>query len=217
MSDTKDRILDAAEKLIAEKGFAATSLRNITSEAGVNLAAVNYHFGSKEALIASVFDRRINPLNERRLAALDALLERAEGSPLILEEILRSLIGPALGMRHDLGEAGDRFMRIVGQAHTDPDRSVRSAFMAQFKKIRERFIPACREALPDLPPEELEIRFYFVVGAMAHTLAWSKMASGLPEFKVFDMGVNELLDRLVGFAAAGMRAPVPVHNRGEAS
>ena len=86
--DTKDRILDTAERLFADKGYPATSLRDITNEAGVNLAAVNYHFGSKEALLSAVLDRRIGPVNEKRLELLDAAEAQAGNQPLALETVL---------------------------------------------------------------------------------------------------------------------------------
>ena len=77
--DTKERILDVAERLFADRGFPATPLRDITSEAGVNVASVNYHFGSKEALLAAVLERRLHPVNARRLELLDAI-ESAAGN-----------------------------------------------------------------------------------------------------------------------------------------
>src|SRR5215831_9198540 len=96
MADTKDLILDAAEKLFAEKGFDATSLREITAAANVNLAAVNYHFQSKEALIAAVFARRMRPITAARLEALGRLENEANGQPVPVEKVLEAFIAPVL-------------------------------------------------------------------------------------------------------------------------
>src|SRR5579871_5345079 len=93
---TKDRILDTAERLFARDGFEATSLRAITAEAGVNLAAVNYHFQSKEALVRAVIGRRMGPVNEKRLAMLDACETAAGDGPLPLEGVLEAFVRPVL-------------------------------------------------------------------------------------------------------------------------
>src|SRR6266852_4816583 len=90
-SDTKTRILDAAEKLIGEKGFEATSLRDITAEAQVNLAAVNYHFQSKDSLIDAVIQRRIEPVNRRRIEMLDTA-----GPDPSVEQIIEAFLGPII-------------------------------------------------------------------------------------------------------------------------
>src|SRR5579859_4078456 len=95
---TKDRILDAAERLFAHKGIEATSLRTITAEAGVNLAAVNYHFQSKEALMHAVIARRLDPINQRRLAMLDAYEAEAAGAPVPLNQLLEAMLRPIFEM-----------------------------------------------------------------------------------------------------------------------
>jgi len=94
ISDTKERILDAAERLFADHGFPATSMRDITQEAGVNLAAVNYHFGSKEALMIAVLDRSTAPVNRARLEQLDALEAAAGDAPVETEQIVRAFLTP---------------------------------------------------------------------------------------------------------------------------
>src|SRR5271166_1991773 len=93
---TKDRILDAAERLFARDGIEATSLRTITAEAGANLAAVNYHFQSKDALVKSVVARRVCPVNERRLALLDACEAAAGDGPLPVEQVLDAFLRPVM-------------------------------------------------------------------------------------------------------------------------
>src|SRR5437588_10537254 len=97
---TKDRILDAAEGLLARHGFEATSLRAITAAAGVNLAAVNYHFQSKDALIRAVIARRIGPINEKRLEMLDAIEAAAGDGPLPIAPVIEAFVGPVIEVRN---------------------------------------------------------------------------------------------------------------------
>jgi AcrR family transcriptional regulator len=212
---TKDRILDVSEHLFADKGYSATSMRNITAEAGANLAAVNYHFGSKEALLVAVLERRLTPLNRERLEGLDAEEARAGDGPPDLEKILRAFFGPALRMRRDLGEKADAIMRLAGRAHSNPDERVRTLFMDLFQEIRQRFISAFQRALPESPPEEVFWRFFFVIGAMAHTLVWGPMIEMIYYGRKDATDIEAVLERLVTFAAAGMRAPMPVLEPGD--
>src|SRR5437762_13635541 len=90
--DTKTRILDAGEHLFMEHGFEATSLRQLTSAAGVNLAAVNYHFGSKEELFQAVLTRRLDPMNQERIQLLDRLEREAAGKAMSCEKILFAML-----------------------------------------------------------------------------------------------------------------------------
>jgi AcrR family transcriptional regulator len=99
--DTREQILDTAERLFADQGIGAVSLRSITAEAGVNLAAIHYYFGSKEALVVAVFDRRVVKLNEERLALLDEVERAAGDGPLPIEDLLRALYGPAIRFSQD--------------------------------------------------------------------------------------------------------------------
>jgi AcrR family transcriptional regulator len=91
--DTRERILDAAEREFAENGLQATSLRTITAAAEANLASVNYHFGSKDGLVKAVFARRLEPLNEARLALLADCESSAGGEPPRLERVVEALAG----------------------------------------------------------------------------------------------------------------------------
>src|SRR2546421_12961401 len=105
-ADTKTRILDAAEVLFMEHGFEATSLRQITAAAGVNLAAVNYHFGSKEELFQAVLTRRLDPMNAERMALLDEYERDQAGEELSCEKILAAMFIPALRLSRDTKRGG---------------------------------------------------------------------------------------------------------------
>src|SRR5215467_2180302 len=119
MADTKERILDTAEKLFAEHGYGATSLRSIIAGAKVNLAAVHYHFRTKDALLDAVLKRRLEPVNRERLALLDAYEQGAGDGPLRLESVLTALIAPPLGLARNPAFAG--FMKLMGRVVVDGD------------------------------------------------------------------------------------------------
>jgi len=204
-SDTKKRILDAAELLFADHGFAATSMRSITAEAGVNLAAANYHFGSKEALFEAVLSRRMGPLNDERLGLLDAI-ENGDGE-LDLERIVTAFIGPALRVKHNDARGGAVFVRLIGHAISEPNPAIRKLFTKQFGEIFTRFSAALRQALPALPEEDIVWRFLFMVGAMAHTMAMSSDFNRLTSGRCGPTDAETLIRRLVPFVTAGLRGP----------
>jgi AcrR family transcriptional regulator len=194
---TKERILDAAEALFGSGGFAGTSLRELTRAAGVNLAAVHYHFGSKEALLAAVLDRRVAPVNLERLRRLGALEEKPE--PPDVEAILETLLQPALAM-----EGRPELRPILGRLHSEPVELIGPILDQQFGEIERRFTGALARALPELPAEELRARFQLVVGAMIHVLSGTAQAApGGAGGLEGEGGVRHM----VAFLAAGMRAP----------
>jgi AcrR family transcriptional regulator len=203
--NTKDRILDTAEHLFARDGFDATSLRAITAEAGVNLAAVNYHFRSKEALVQAVIGRRMGPVTARRLALLDAYEAEAGDAALPLEKIIDAFLRPVLEI---VGSQAHEFAPLVGRIYTEPgDFSVR-VFKDQFQALALRFIPAFQRALPHLPLPELYWRLHFSIGALAHTMGAATM------LRVFSRGLCDPSDadgtlaRIKTFVLAGLAAPV---------
>src|SRR5258708_4104116 len=114
---TKDRILNTAERLFARDGFEATSLRAITAEADVNLAAVNYHFQSKEALVEAVIGRRMGPVTARRLAMLDAYEASAGDAPLSIEKVMDAFFRPVVEM---VGGNAHEFVPLIGRLYTEP-------------------------------------------------------------------------------------------------
>lgn len=205
---TKDQIMDVAERLFGEKGFDGTSMRELTKAAEVNLAAVNYHFRSKEGLLDAIFARRLQPMNRQRLELLDGVLAEAGEETPDLERVLEALMGPPLWLHNDTDGGGAAFFKLVGRVHSEPRAEVRVMFRKYFDEIEKRFVAALERCLPDLPPVELMWRGIFSIGAMAHTLCECReLAPRYPELNPED--VDSLVRRLVTFAAAGFRAPVP--------
>ncbi len=166
MISTKDRILDSAERLFARDGFEATSLRAITAEANVNLAAVNYHFQSKDALLHAVIGRRMGPVNEKRMAMLDACEAAAGDGPLPVEAVLDAFVLPVLEISRTHAK---EFGPLMGRLYTEPGEFIQRVYKEHLEHVANRFVNAFRRALPDLEPDELLWRLHFVIGAMTHT------------------------------------------------
>lgn len=205
MSETKDRILDAAERLIAERG-SEVSLRGITAEAGVNLAAVNYHFQSKDALWSALIERRFDPLNERRLAMLDALETEIPTGPLPLDRVLEAFYGPMMDF---CTSAPEHFRPLLGRLFTLPDEHLRRVFARHIQPVALRFNIAFVRALPELDPMEVRLRMVFAIGSLINVMNWWRLVS--PAFVTIDTGA--LKAHIIAFAAGGFRAPAAaVHN-----
>jgi AcrR family transcriptional regulator len=207
--DTKSRILDAAEMLFIECGYEAMSLRQITSRAEVNLAAVNYHFGSKEALIHAMLSRRLDRLNLERVKLLDRF-DTLLGSNLTCEHVLGAMFIPALRLSRDSGTGGRAFLRLLGRAYTDPSSFIRDFLNGHYATVAERFFAAFQRALPHLPRDELGWRLHFAIGALSSVLAGTDIDSLIAEFSQ-DKPMNDLqlIARLASLMVAALKAPLP--------
>lgn len=203
---TRTRILDAAETLFAERGFESVSLRHITAEADVNLASVNYHFGSKEALIDEVIARRVQPINQRRLALLDE--RRAESDePLTPEVLVECFIIPVLDTAGDSAHSGRPFSRLMSRCMAEGTDRFPDVLIKQFTEVIARFVSEMSRTLPGVPPEIHQMRILFMAGAMSHALFnFDKLgpAAG-PGTKTPDM--STLKSEMIAFIASGLSAP----------
>jgi AcrR family transcriptional regulator len=207
---TKGRILDAAEALFMEHGFEATSLRAITAAGDVNLAAVNYHFGTKEELFQAVLTRRLDPMNQDRVALLARLESDAAPDPLSCEKILMALFVPALTLARDPERGGKNFLRLLGRAYADPAPFIRQFLSEQYAAMIARFKDAFGRALPNLPRKELSWRLHFIMGALSYTLAGTDALKLIAELNPLESDNDEiLLRRLAPFLLAGLLAPLP--------
>ena len=207
---TKERILDAAEGLFVVHGFEATSLRTITAAAGVNLAAVNYHFGTKEELFQAVLTRRLDPMNQERVEILTRLEGKAAPEALSCDRILMALFVPALRLARDPERGGKNFLRLLGRAYADPAPFIRQFLSEQYAVMIARFKAAFGRALPDLPKKELSWRLHFIMGALSYTLAGTDAHKIISELSPRETDNDEiLLRRLAPFLLAGLNAPLP--------
>ncbi|MGH8745871.1 MAG: TetR/AcrR family transcriptional regulator [Burkholderiales bacterium] len=210
--ETRTRILGVAEELFMQHGFEATSMRLLTSTARVNLAAVNYHFGSKDALIEALFRRRLDSMNAERIAALDALELQSGARPLAPEQIIRAFIGASLRMIEDVKDGGRNFIRLLGRTYTEPAKQIRALIGQLHAPAMERFKSAFARALPAVPRDELVWRMHFMFGTLSYTLAATDTVQLIAGCKPEDRYDAKLLEaRLVAFLTGGLLAPLPQH------
>ena len=205
--ETRTRILDVAEELFMQHGFEGTSMRVLTAKAGVNLAAVNYHFGSKDALVEAVFRRRLDPMNAARIAELDQLeAEQRVPSP---EAIIRAFITPGLKLMEDGKNGGRNFTRLLGRTYSEPNKTVRQLIGQMYAPAMQRYKAALERALPQMPREELVWRMHFMFGTVAYTLAATDTVQLIAGCKPEDRYDARLLEeRLTAFLTAGLDAPL---------
>lgn len=203
--DTADRILHAATVLFAERGFTETSLRTITGMASVNLAAVNYHFGSKKGLINAVFLRFLTPFVERLNTELDRLEASLPGAAVpSAEDLLRSLFASLLYAVDKVDGEPQRFMRLLGLAYSQSQGHLRHSLMAVYGESYKRYLKLLRQALPNLDPIAFYWRLYFMLGAAVFTLSsFDSIRAILNAEYNADTDVNDAL-RLMVPALTGM-------------
>lgn len=205
-SDTVERILDAAEILFAEKGFSETSLRLITSKAQVNLAAVNYHFGSKKSLIQAVFSRFLGPL----CLSLDAELERrsvGDQPAWTVESLLELLVEQTLAVKPRSGNDLSIFMRLLGLAFSQSQGHLRRYLNEMYGKVFHRYMLLLHTAAPEIQPIELFWRVHFMIGAAAFSMSGIKALRAIVETEYqVHMTTEQVMRLMVPFLAAGMRA-----------
>lgn len=211
--DTKERILDAAERLFAERNYAGVSLRTITAEADVNLAAVNYHFGSKDALLQAVFLRRAKTLNRERLDLLAEVEANAAGGPLPLEEVLFALLAPPIRWMADPSRGLAVFVQFMSRCRTDGTPEMKALLDKDVGHL-QRFVTMLQGTMPDLPEADIYWRLHFTLGMMHYTITDLSRLEAISEGRC-DLSDSEgLIRRMVGFAAAGFRSsldiPAPV-------
>jgi len=204
---TRSAILAAAERLYADRGFGDVTLRDIVAEANVNLAAVNYHFGSKDELIAELFVTRSLALNRERLQELRAAEDRGGGRAEITD-ILRALVGPTL--RGCLGpenarSTAARFMIRVNIEAVPAIRRIRNREIDHLRK----FIAAMRRSLPGLPDVELFWGLHFALAMAQQTVRDSERLTKLSEGQCDVDDVDGIIARVVNVAAMALTAGKP--------
>lgn len=201
---TRSAILAAAERLYAERGFSDVTLRDIVAEANVNLAAVNYHFGSKDELIAELFVTRSIALNRERLSELRAA-EDAGGGRADIHDILRALVGPTL--RGCLGPENQRstaarFMIRVSIESVPPIRRIRNREIDHLRK----FIAAMARALPGTCPVELYWGLHFALAMAQQTVRDSERLTKLSDGQCDVDDVAGIIERVVAVAALALQS-----------
>ena len=204
---TKLAILNATERLVAAHGFGATSLRAITAAAKVNLAAVNYHFATKDALIVAMLNRRMKPLNEARIAMLDQFEKEAGGHPVAVEKILEALFRPILELIARPSRGGRNFLRLLALCLAEPGAYLKPLVQKEFAEKNRRFHRALQRSLPELSNLEVHWRLHFVQGVFFHSVAHSRVLELSSGGRCRLTNCETVLQRIINFCAAGLRGP----------
>ena len=213
-SETVERILDVAETRFAEKGFAETSLRTITSRAGVNLAAVNYHFGSKKVLIQAVFTRFLDPF----VGGIKAALDRFEESDMTpgLEALIALLGQEALKVKPRGDNNIKVFMKLLALAFNQTQGHLRHHLKQAYGSVFSRYMNLVMQAAPNLPTQELYWRINFMMGSVIFTMSGFDALNAISDE---DYGltttIEDTLNRLGPFLVSGMRAPTEMDLAGQ--
>jgi AcrR family transcriptional regulator len=201
---TPERILAVAEELFAEQSYGSVSLRSITYEAGVNIAAIHYHFGSKRELIEQIFNIRCEPMNQERFRLL-ASCRAGRGRPPVLEQVLEAYLRPSLIWPGDK-EGARRFLKLRATlAHEDAELS-RNLIGRHFNQVTGAFLSRIHELLPALSMDELYWRFHFLLGAHYYTLSNPERITTLSGGRVDPVNAEQAIHYMVPFFAAAFRA-----------
>lgn len=205
--DTVERILDAAEALFAEKGFAETSLRQITGKASVNLAAVNYHFGSKKSLIQAVFGRFLDPFCDSLATELEHLQAETE-EQITLESLLNLLVEQILRSRPRSNQDLSIFMRLLGLAFTQHQGHLRRFLNARYNNVWRSYMSLLKQSAPQMTPVELFWRVHFMLGTIAFSMSGIDALRAISEsdFAV-EVSTEQVMQMMLPFLVAGMQSP----------
>ncbi len=198
---TKDRILGAAEELFAQHGFAGTSLRQVTSHADVNIAAVNYHFGSKENLVNEVFRRRMDEMTAARLNQLEQARSAHPGE---LRAVLAAFVEPALALAQDR-QSGGAFVRVIARAYAEKNDNLRKFLSDHYGHVLREFGKAIAACVPGLSKEDLYWRLDFLAGALTYAMADFGLIKR-PHNTSEAAHRSKAAQELIHFAEAGFRA-----------
>lgn len=221
---TKQLILDVAERLCAENGIESFSVRSVCEAAGANVAAISYHFGSKQNLLEEMFRRRVAPLNEERLRLLDAAI--ADKKSHLLERVIRSFVEPvirgfatksntenAAQFENDSAWVVTQFLSRVHSMHSEND-----FLSSHYEPVRSRFIVAFQFCLPNLTLDEILWRYNMLVGALIYAMKgplWMVrrplvFSNNSPTNKVCEP--EYCIEQMVSFIVAGFNAPQTSQN-----
>lgn len=197
MSDTAADILDAAERLFAANGYGATSIRSITREAGVNVAAVHYHFGTKESVLRGVLDRIAGPINQRRRDLLDRL-----DNPTV-SDLIEAFVRPDLEVLEELHQRNRAAARFAGRTYADRSEPMATITQEQFASTAAQFVERLALRLPHLTDDEVWWRLGRTVAVIVDIF------SGYPETGMRPDETEQMIRRLVTYLTAAMEAPNP--------
>lgn len=205
-ADLRDKILETAELAFSEDGFIGAKTRDIARRAGVNQGLIRYYFGSKEKLFEEVFTRHGSLLSGHRHVLLDRLL--GSDDPYEVEDVIRAYLQPQWDLKYS-GEAGAAFVRLQARLHAEPEEQALRLRREVYDASVKRYIDTLLPLLPHLVRDTVSLRMSFLVGTYMFMLNDLGRIEDFTEGGITALKKEEMLDNLVAFLAAGMRAPAP--------
>ena len=212
---TREKILSVATRLLAEQGYNGVSLRQVCTEAEVNLALMSYHFGTKEKLLLAIFERGTRLINEERARNIESLEEStASGATADLEAILEAFVDPTMKATSPANPDDLNFLRLSGRMASDPTPEVRHVISKVYDHVALRFVRLLRAACKHLDDREFFMRLVFFYGAMLYTRADTGRVNSIAEQMSVSIGPLSGIEAshlMIPFLAAGFRAPATPH------
>ncbi len=200
---TRSEIVRAAEQLFAEKGFRAMTLRDVTREAHVNLAAVNYHFGSKRKLMLAVIRNRFEPINIERLKQLDALIAAHAPAPVPVDATFGALFRPLFESANSTNDADHAIMQMISRAITEPAEFMRTMHKEFFTELSRRFMAELKRSCPQISETAHQYRFFFAISTMIGTIIEQVRLENLSDGTLDATDFEAIADELIAFTVAG--------------
>lgn len=203
--DIRSQIIEVAEILFAENGYALTSTRDIAARAGVRQSMISYYFKSKRILYESVIKHRAMSLSKQRIRNLETLLKKHDGTPPV-EQLLRAFLLPQFSLLHS-GPRGIAYVRLQARLHNEPEELSAKLRREIYDESVSRYLEVLERILPDIDPADIHWRMMFLIGVCLYTL------SGLGHLEHFSGGryredsIDEMTARLSNFLLHGMQAP----------
>lgn len=200
----RDRLLDSAEQLFAERGFDGTSIRDLAAAAGCNIASVNYYFGGKDKLYVEIWRRHLHLLRDARIASIDKVLSESAGEP-SLEDLLRSFAHAFLGPLVD-ESGGPRLMKLMAREMINPHLPASMFGDDVIKPTLSAMQQALAKVCPDLPESKVPLVVFSLIGQLLHTIRVKMMLHSLDDEALAMFEPAKVIDHIVAFSAAGIGA-----------
>jgi AcrR family transcriptional regulator len=200
-------LLDVAEVLFAEYGFAGTTVRDISAKANINQALINYHFKSKQGLFKAIFERRAKELVEDRLNLLDQARKTAQGQAIPLRELIYAFVFPPLRIASD-SVGGRAFVKLQARLHNEPKELSQELRSTYYDKVSLEFVDELHKTLPHLSMETIAWRLIFVMGLYIYVASNTGRLEVISRNRCAGERLDQALPEILAFCESGFLAPV---------
>ena len=205
---TKNRLLDATERLFALHGFVGVTMRGVAERAHTNIASAHYHYGSKEGMVMAMLKRRIEPINANRLKYLGNSRNLAGNRPLPPHEIFQALILPVC---HEIAKSSatrENLAQLVARSFTEPVRFIQKMHQRFFRELSENFIEELQRTYPNADKKDLYWNLHLVISSMLGTFAQQRRLNDFSKGLCDESDIEDLGSRLIDFVSTGFEAGI---------